>query len=87
MGDHDDRLSEFGNDTLHELEDRAVTVGVGVAGGFVGEDDVGSSSERTGDCHSLLPAARQLQRSVTEPIPEADRVNDEEPRPIPSLSS
>jgi hypothetical protein len=87
MGDRERQQPRDGwwGHVLYEGLDGA-TVGVGVAGRFVGEDDLGSSSERTGDCHSLLLAAPQLRRSVTEPVPEADRVNDEEPRPIPPLS-
>ena len=45
---------------------------VEVAGGLVGEDDVGVVDQRPGDRHALLLAAGELVGAVVEPVGEAD---------------
>ena len=42
-GDHDDSLAEFGVEALQEFEDVVGGFPVEVAGGFVGDDQVGSA--------------------------------------------
>ena len=58
VGDHDDRLTEFGHGVGHEGEDLAPRSGIEVSGWFVGEDDLGPARQRSGYGHSLLLAAR-----------------------------
>ena len=54
---------------------------VEVAGGLVGEHDLGLRDERARDRDALLLAARQLRRSVLEPVAQTDGVDDAiEPR-------
>ena len=56
VGDHDDGLAELVDRPAQEAEHLGGTHGVQIAGGLVGEDDLGSAHEgaRTGDA-LLLP--------------------------------
>ena len=59
----------------------ALGTGVEVAGGLVGEDDLGLRHECARDRDALLLTAGQLRRAVRETITQADRVDDAiEPR-------
>src|SRR5439155_16487318 len=55
-----------------QVDDLVRGVRVEVAGRFVGPDDPRSLRERAGDRDSLLFAARQLRRVVTEPVADAN---------------
>ena len=56
--------------------------GVEVAGGLVGEDDVGPAGEGAGHGDALLLAAGELARPVVQPVAQADDV-DEGVDPLP----
>ena len=62
----------FGADFAEEIEDIAAGVGVEVAGGFIGNDDLGFVDQGTGDCNALLLPAGKLARAVIEALAEAD---------------
>src|SRR4028118_1114986 len=47
--------------------------GVEVAGGLVGEDDVGAGQQRPGDRHPLLLAAGELRRAAPQPLARGER--------------
>ena len=64
VGDHHDRLAELAHGLTHEVEDLGARAGVEVAGGLVGEDDLGPAGERPGDGDALLLATRELGRPV-----------------------
>ena len=63
------------------VEDLGAGARVEVAGGLVGEDDLGPAGEGPGDGDALLLAAGELARAVVEAVGEADGVDDRvEPR-------
>src|SRR6478752_4445420 len=55
---HHDRLPELLHGLAHELEDLGTGARVEVAGGLVGEDDLGLTRERARDGDALLLATR-----------------------------
>ena len=56
---------------------------VEVAGGLVGEDDLGPAEQRARDGDALLLPTRELRRPVREPVAEADGLDDGvEPRRV-----
>ena len=72
VGDHDDRLAGVVELAEH-LHDLVAGLGVEVAGGLVGQDDVGVVDQRAGDRDALLLAAGELGRAVVEPVVQADQ--------------
>ena len=56
MGDYDDGAA-FGVDGLEEIGDFFLGLGIELAGGFVGEDDVRVVDEGAGDGNALFLAA------------------------------
>ena len=60
VGDHDDGFAEFLVEALEEGEDFLGGGGVEVAGGFVGEDEVGVGDDGAGDGDALFLAAGEL---------------------------
>ncbi len=73
VGDHDDGLAQVVDGLAHEVEDLAARRGVEVAGGLVGEDDVGPAGQGPGDGDPLLLTARQLAGLVLEAVAQARR--------------
>ena len=59
MGDDDDGAA-FGVDGLEEIGDFFLGLGIELAGGFVGEDDVGGVDQGAGDGDALFLAAGHL---------------------------
>ena len=74
--DHHDRLTELTHGLTHEGEDLGARAGVEVAGGLVGEDDVRLARECARHGDALLLTTRELRRTVTEAVDEADGVDD-----------
>jgi hypothetical protein len=74
--DHDDGLLVLGDGTSEEAEHLGAGPGVEVAGGLVGEDDLGPGRQGPGAGDALLLPAGKLGRPVVEPVPQADRVDD-----------
>ena len=54
-----------------ESVDRVARLAVEVAGGFVGEDELGVHDESSGEGDPLLLAARELAGSMREPVAKA----------------
>ena len=71
MGDHDDGVS-LGVEVVEDLHDFAAGGGVEVAGGLVGEEDVGLADEGAGDGDALELAAGELLGVVSEPSAESE---------------
>ena len=71
VGDHDDRLAQLVDRPAHEAEDLGARARVEVAGGLVGEDDVGLAGQGPGHGHALLLAARQLAGTVPQAVGQA----------------
>ena len=63
VGDHDDG-GAFGVEFGEEAHHLASVLAVEVAGGLVGEDELGMAHTGTGDGHTLLLAAAELLREV-----------------------
>ena len=63
VGDHHDGLAELAHGLAHEGEDLGAGAAVEVAGGLVGEDDLGPAGEGPGHGHALLLAAGELARA------------------------
>ena len=83
VGDHDDRLAELVDRPAHEGQDLGARPAVEVAGGLVGEDDRRAAGERPGHGDPLLLPARQLGRSVVEPLAQVDGADHVvEPAPL-----
>ena len=76
MGDHHDGLAEVVDRLAHEREDLGTGAGVEVAGGLVGEDDLGPAEQRAADRDPLLLPTRELGRTVREAVAEADGLHD-----------
>ena len=64
VGDHDDGLAELPHRPAQEAQHLGAGPRVQVAGGLVGEDDLGPAGQRPGDGDPLLLAARQLGGAV-----------------------
>src|SRR6266567_4314742 len=65
---HDDRLAELGHRLPEKAEQVRGGIGVQVARGLVGEDEVRLVDQRPGTRHALLLAARQLTGTVGQPV-------------------
>ena len=76
VGDHDDGLAELVHRQAEEGEQVGAGLGVEVARGLVGEDDLGPGHEGPGRRHPLLLAARELGGPVVEAVTKADDVDD-----------
>src|SRR5690606_34427728 len=76
VGDHDDGLAEGLDAVAQEGEDFGAGAGVEVAGGFVGEDDLGSADEGAGAGDALLLSAGELGGLVVAPVGASDGVDD-----------
>ena len=74
VSDHHDRLTVV-TDGAEQLEDLAARPRVEVAGRLVGEDDLRPGDERARDRDALLLSARQLRRTMVEPVFEPDRLD------------
>ncbi len=64
MGDEEQRCAGAllqGEEEVHDLRTGGK---IEIAGGLVSEDEGGPRAERSGDCHSLLLAARELAREM-----------------------
>ena len=59
-----------------EAEHLGARARVEVAGGLVGEDDLGSAGQGARTRHPLLLAAGELARAVAQTVAQADRVDD-----------
>src|SRR5690348_11499240 len=79
---HDDRLAEFADRLLQEGQDAVRGVRVEVAGGLVGEDQVGLVDQRPGAGDALLLAAGELGRAVREAVGDAQPA-DQVAEPLP----
>src|SRR6056297_172274 len=75
MGDHHDRLAEVVDGRPHERQDLGTGHRVEVAGGFVGEDDLRSRSERPSDGDTLLLTTGELARPMLQSVAESDGVD------------
>ena len=76
MGDHHDGLAQLLGGPPHEGQDLGGGRGVQVAGGLVGEDDLGPAGQGPGHRHTLLLATGELGRPVLEPVRQADGADD-----------
>jgi hypothetical protein len=72
VGHHHDRLPELADRLAQEVQDVGRGVRVEVAGGLVGEDQIGLVDQRPGARHPLLLAAGELGRAVREPVRDAE---------------
>ena len=70
MGDENQRSAAFGLLGEEKIGDLAAGVAVEIAGGFVGDDQRRIGSQRPGDRHALLLAARQLSREMRQAFAE-----------------
>ena len=73
--DHDDGLPELGDGALEEAQHLLGRVGVEVAGGFVGEDQVGTVDQGPGTGTALLLATRQLTRPMGQAIGDSELID------------
>ena len=73
VGDQDDRDAALAVEPLQDLHDLDAGAAVEVAGGLVGEEQLGVVDQRAGDRDALLLAARELVRRVVRAVAEADR--------------
>ena len=90
--DHDDRAAELAHRAAQEAQHLGARARVEVAGGLVGEHDLGLGDQRAGDRDALLLAAGQLAGPVREPLTEPEGVDERvEPlavhAPCPASSS
>ena len=76
MGDHDDALAEVVDAVAQEIEQVVAGLRVKGAGGLVGDDDVRTGHQGTGDGNALLLAARQLRRLVAKTLGETEHPGD-----------
>ena len=76
VGDHDDGLAHRAHGGAEELEHLGAGGGVEVAGGLVGEDELGPGGQRPRHGDPLLLAAGELGRTMAQTRAEADRVDD-----------
>ena len=76
MGHHHDCLPEVLHRPPHELENLVAGPAIEVSGRLVGEDDLGSGDECSGDSDALLLTARQFRWPVGEPVSQSDGLHD-----------
>src|ERR1700722_2700370 len=69
---HDNRLAELAHRSAQEVEHLCRRIRVQVAGGLVGEDEVGSIDQCPGTGDPLLLATGHLARSVRQPITDVE---------------
>jgi len=74
--DHHDGLLGLVDRAAQEGQHLGTGAGVKVAGRLVGEDDLGTAGEGTGDGDALLLPAGQLCRAVRQPVAQTDDVDD-----------
>jgi hypothetical protein len=72
VGDDDEGFAAFVGEIEEEGHDFGAVFGVEVAGGFVGEEDIGIVDEGAGDGGALLFAAGEFVGEVLEAVAEAD---------------
>ena len=88
--DHHDGLAELAHGLAHEREDLGARAGVEVAGGLVGEDDLGPAGQRPRHRDALLLTTGELRRPVREATAETDGADDlvdpRAVRPVPGES-
>ena len=85
---HDDRALPLGGHLLEQAGDLVGGLAVEVAGGLVGQDELGLGHERAGDRDALLLPAGQLVGPAPQALAEADllepaRAPSRPPRPDP----
>src|SRR5580704_3195837 len=80
VGDHHDGLVELGHRPTQEAQHFRRRVRVEVAGGLVGEDQVGPRDQGPGTGGALLLATRHLLGAVRQPISDAE-LSDEKVEP------
>ena len=73
VGDHDDRLAHVVDGAAQERQHLRAGARVEVAGGLVGEDDLGPGHQGAGDGDPLLLAAGQLRGPVRQPVARGRR--------------
>jgi hypothetical protein len=71
VGHHHDRLAELADRLPQEVQDVGRGVRVEVAGGLVGEDQIGLVDQRPGAGNPLLLTAGELGRAVRETVRDA----------------
>jgi hypothetical protein len=71
VGHHHDRLPELADRLPQEVQDVSRGVRVEVAGGLVGEDQIGLVDQRPGAGHPLLLTAGELGRAMRETVRDA----------------
>ena len=76
VGDHDDALAQFVDAASQVVQQRRAGLGVQGAGGFVGEDHVGTGDHGAGHGDALLLAAGQLAGTVVEALGQAEGVDE-----------
>jgi hypothetical protein len=76
VGDHHGGLAELADGLPHERQDLGARARVEVAGGLVGEDDLGPARQRPRDGDALLLTTRELRRPVPEARAEPDDGDD-----------
>jgi len=76
VGDHDHGLVEPEVEIPEHRQDDLRVHGIEIACGFIREDESGPVDERPGERHSLLFAARQLQRFVVHLVLQAQNAED-----------
>jgi hypothetical protein len=74
VGDDDEGHLVVGGEADEHVHDGGGVLGVEVAGGFVGEEDVGLVGDGTGDGDALLLAAGEFGGEVLGAVGEADAV-------------
>ena len=58
-----------------ELHNLFAALGVQIAGGLIGQDQLRLDDQRPGDCRPLHLAARKLRRPVFDPVAQAHLFN------------
>src|ERR1700722_13650636 len=70
--DHDDGLAKFRHRLTEKAEQVRGGIGVQVAGGLIGEDEVRPVDQRAGTRNALLLAAGKLTGTVLEPVADTE---------------
>ena len=76
VGDEDKGGVGFVGELAEEVEDELTVGGIEVAGGFVGEDELGTVDEGAGDGDALLFAAGELGGEGVGAVGDADAVEE-----------
>ena len=76
MGDHDNRLAEILIELAEKAQDGFGTLGIEVAGGFVGQDDFRFADDGASERYALLFAAGKLRGLVFQATAQAEKVGD-----------